>query len=353
MNLFIEIKYLLQLSGRLTGFKKKSDYLWNCRCPLCGDSLNSKSKARGYFHRDKKNPTRLRFKCHNCQESPTLGSLLQQLDPTLYNEYRLESYRSLHPAPPIETPTPNTPLELPKSITTALCCRDLPTSHPCVQYLSKRRIPQDQWSRLYYTENYRHYVMECFPTFVMDLNGTPRIKIEPRLVIPFRDTSGRIVAATGRSFSDNSIRYVTVRDPATTEKLVFGLDYVDQSRRVYIVEGPLDSLCIENAVASGDSNLIAVAERLTAREITLVFDNEKRNRENIRQIERAIQRGYSVVIWASTVYEKDLNKMMQNGMTSDQIREILDTHTYSGLTAQIHLNEWKRISQPRRNGVLR
>ena len=51
--MYIEQKYLLLVSPQLSLFKKKSDYLYNFRCPYCGDSQKSHHKARGYvFKKD-------------------------------------------------------------------------------------------------------------------------------------------------------------------------------------------------------------------------------------------------------------------------------------------------------------
>ena len=47
--MYIEQKYLLLVSSQLQQFKKKGDYLYNFRCPYCGDSQKSKLKARGFI----------------------------------------------------------------------------------------------------------------------------------------------------------------------------------------------------------------------------------------------------------------------------------------------------------------
>jgi hypothetical protein len=49
MSLFIDVKYLNQIGNKLSLFKKKDQYTWNCRCPICGDSQKSKHKCRGYL----------------------------------------------------------------------------------------------------------------------------------------------------------------------------------------------------------------------------------------------------------------------------------------------------------------
>ena len=84
--LWIDQKYLNLLSPKLERFKRKSDNLYNCRCPVCGDSKKNKFKARGYIY-DVKNS--LAYKCHNCGFSGGLGKLIEQVDPHLHNQFHL------------------------------------------------------------------------------------------------------------------------------------------------------------------------------------------------------------------------------------------------------------------------
>ena len=71
MDAYIDIKYLSLISPQLQQFKKKSDFLWNFRCPYCGDSQKSRTKARGFVYRKKND---LFYKCHNCGVGTTLGT---------------------------------------------------------------------------------------------------------------------------------------------------------------------------------------------------------------------------------------------------------------------------------------
>ena len=72
MSIITDTTYLLQLSPRLEKFKKVRDFLYNFRCPHCGDSQKQKWKARGYVYRKK---TDLFFKCHNCGVGQSVGKL--------------------------------------------------------------------------------------------------------------------------------------------------------------------------------------------------------------------------------------------------------------------------------------
>ena len=90
MSSYIDIKYLNLLSTRLPKFKRKSEYLYNFRCPHCGDSQKSQTKARGFVYRKKND---MFFKCHNCGMGQTLGNLIKHLDPSMHKEYLFERFK--------------------------------------------------------------------------------------------------------------------------------------------------------------------------------------------------------------------------------------------------------------------
>ena len=86
MSLYIDLKYINMISNRLPMFTRKDDYLFNCRCIICGDSSEKKNKARGYFYKKENN---MFYRCHNCDYGTTVGKFIEQLDPILYKEYVL------------------------------------------------------------------------------------------------------------------------------------------------------------------------------------------------------------------------------------------------------------------------
>ena len=90
MPSYIDTKYVNILSSRLSLFKRKTNGLYNFRCPFCGDSQKSKTKARGYFYQRR---TDLFFRCHNCGQSSTFSNFLKQFDGETYKEYALERYK--------------------------------------------------------------------------------------------------------------------------------------------------------------------------------------------------------------------------------------------------------------------
>jgi len=345
--LHIDLKYAHLISCRLEHFRKKGVYLFNFRCPICGDSQTKKTKTRGYIYRDKQ---RLCYKCWNCHASIWLGALIAHLDGTLYKEYLLETFKDTH-APrmnrllhepgffdgPVTTSTEVVRFGTvdPVIYQYAEKVSDLPDAHYCKQYVKGRQIPERYWPKLYFAEHYDKFLSEITP------EHGKTIKDEPRLCIMVYDPFSAVCACSGRALGDSPLRYITVRTTNDDSKLVYGLERVDQSKVVYITEGPLDSLFLDNAVASCDSNLILTASRLSAAQIVLVYDNEPRSPEIVKQMARAIKLGHNIVVWPAWVTEKDINQMV---LAERRPKEIIKSHTYSGLTALTQLTYWKKTS---------
>ena len=57
----------------------------------------------------------------------------------------------------------------------------------------------------------------------------------------------------------------------------------------------------------------------------------------------AIKLNYDVVIWPDTVVGKDINEMVINGISVDEIESIISSNTFSGLEAQTKFIFWKKI----------
>ena len=82
--IFIDIKYNHEISPHFDKIHKGRDYLYNLRCPYCGDSEKFKNKARGYFYRVK---DQMNYRCHNCDYGTTAGNVVKYINPEIYKEY--------------------------------------------------------------------------------------------------------------------------------------------------------------------------------------------------------------------------------------------------------------------------
>ena len=342
MSLLIDQKYTQLISPRFEKFQRKSDYLYACRCPLCGDSKKNKSKMRGYIYRKGND---LFFKCHNCGAGTSLGNLIKQLDAGLYKEYVMERYKAGESGnnsfKQVTTIAPPRFDKLNTDITyqNAERCDKLPDNHFCIQYLKNRRIPKDYYKLLYYTDNYKQFVSEVYPQVDKDITA------DKRLVIPFYDQYNSLIALSGRALevSDYKLRYVTLRTNESEDKLIYGMDRVNTNETIKIVEGPIDSLFLQNCVAAGDANLSLVAKSISSGKKVLIFDNEPRNKDIVRMMQDAIKIGHDVVIWPNTIAQKDINEMIMAGQTKVEIESIISSNTFSGLQAQTKFVFWKKV----------
>jgi hypothetical protein len=167
----------------------------------------------------------------------------------------------------------------------------------------------------------------------------------PRLLIPFRDEQGEVFAYQGRAFGNEQPKYITIK--LEDRDKIFGLDRVDKNKHVYVVEGPLDSLFIDNCIAVGgadfDRPLMIGGRLITNEELTVIYDNEPRNKEINKQIEKTINQGKSVCLWPDNMKRKDINDMIIAGYTKEQIQEIITNNTFSGAAAQLRFSEWRKI----------
>ena len=343
MSIHIDLKYTNLLSHRFEKFARKDNYLFNVRCPLCGDSKKNKSKMRGYIYRKGNS---LFYKCHNCNAGTNLGNLIKSIDANLHKEYVLERYKAgesgnsnfKDPAFDISPPRFDK-VEKSKLFEHAEWCDKLPSGHFCLEYLQKRRIPEQWYSKLLFTQHYKQFCDALIP------NHGKQLTDDARLVIPFYDGYNSLVAVSGRALetSDYKLRYVTLRTDDSKDKLIFGVDRMNIHEPVKIVEGPIDSLFLSNCIASGDANLSLTSKNISAGKKILIFDNEPRNKEIVKMIEVAIKSDNYVVIWPNTVKGKDVNEMVMGGLTISEIEDIISSNTFSGLEAQAKFIFWKKV----------
>ena len=92
------------------------------------------------------------------------------------------------------------------------------------------------------------------------------------------------------------------------DNLIYGQERLDINKKIYCVEGPLDSLFLPNCLATAGLNF----KELKLGHI-IVLDNERRNVQIVDALKKVIANGYSVCIWPDNLNEKDINEMIMNG----------------------------------------
>ena len=338
MSEFIDKKYINMVSGQLGRFKWKSSTLANCRCPICGDSQKNKTKCRGYFY-SKSNS--FFYRCHNCGFGSSVKNFLQKVAPSLAQEYQMETFNESFSGRKKRKKKVNiedmnfVPFKTKERGIVNMSSIDLlEKDHPCRKFVEDRKIPEKHFKNLLHAENFNSFAR----IHVSDSCSYPE---EERLVIPFLDEQENVYAAQGRRIADGDTpKYFTAK-PESVDKLWYNLYGVNPELPVIVVEGPLDSLFLSNAVALvGAGAIIDLPERIKNSKIIYALDNEPRNPQIVSFYEKLVDAGMSVCLWPSNIKEKDINEMVLAGLNPE---EIIMENSYHGLEAVLKIKDWKKI----------
>ena len=345
--LHLDLKYINMSSHRFQRFARKDDYLFNFRCPLCGDSDKKKNKARGYLYKKRND---MFYKCHNCDHGTTFGNLLKIIDPLLHKQYVLERYtegnaghtgkqgnNNPEKALDFKFEAPDFSGRKKDKLIDSLMDRVDKLSEACgtththiaVEYCKSRQIPQDVWSRLYHIDDIST-ISQLAPKYKDRIKTT-----EPRLAIPFFSEDGQLTGLTLRDYGNSSLRYIMVKivEDAPT---IFGLDVISKDKPVKIVEGPLDSLFLTNSIACAGTafNKITPGDN-----DIIIIDNQPHNVEVCNILLKHIRNGTSVVIWPESLEPKDINEMVLAGVN---VEEVISNNTFRNLEAELKYTTWRK-----------
>jgi len=317
---FIDESFIERVSSRLQNYKKVKPKLYNFRCPFCGDSSRSKRKARGYLYPVNNNTN---YKCHNCGISISFNNFLKEIDQILYKEFSIEKYRAgftgknfvvESPKFDIKTPVFREKISLPKAS----------SDTQAKEYLEKRKLDPNLY-----------YYADDFSKWVNSITEEPNLKSEPRIVIPLYYNKA-LIGVQGRSIGPSPIKYITIMFNKDAPK-IYNYDSIDKENLVYVLEGPFDSYFIKNSIAMCGADIDL--KNLNIYYPVYVYDNEPRNKEIHDRMSKAIQRGYSIVIWPETIKEKDVNDAVLAGI---DVQDVLSKNVYKDLEAQLKFNFWKK-----------
>tara|TARA_B100000212_G_scaffold304661_1_gene252178 strand:- start:204 stop:692 length:489 start_codon:yes stop_codon:yes gene_type:complete len=159
----------------------------------------------------------------------------------------------------------------------------------------------------------------------------------PRVVLPFFGVDSKMFAFQGRAFGKEEPRYITIKLDENKRR-IFGLDKVDINRKVYVVEGPIDSLFLPNCIAVAGADL-----NMSLKNAVYIFDNEPRNKQIVDKMQQLIFLNKNICIFPKSLKHKDINDMIMADMSQVEIQTIIDNNTFSKLSAQHKLNDWKEI----------
>lgn len=342
---WIDAKYAAMLAPQLRLFKKLKPNVWCFRCPICGDSHKDTTKARGYFYPHKDT---IRFRCHNCGAGDSFYKFLEKFDSTLFAEYKLERFREKKNnvrilkqlTPPPKPPVIHRKPKQRKTLYGAPRLADLQHNHPAILYVRERMIPPEKVREVYFTDD--------IGSIAKQLSGYEDTYFgrEPHILFPFINEDEELTHIQGRAIGKDikkSRRFVSLEVIADTPK-VFGMNKIDHDKPVIVVEGPIDSLFLDNCVAMGGSDIdYSLFNEFNT---IFVYDNEPRNREIIFRMERAVRNSFNVCVWPNTIKPKeDINDMIKRGLKPEEIHSIILANSFRGMKANLAINQFNKISK--------
>jgi hypothetical protein len=306
---------------------------------LCNDSKHNAKKARGYvYEREGKSF----YHCHNCGASMLAMKLVEKIDENLYKEYIMESFQDKN-----KNITPKNTFsdkfidyrKANKLFGKLKKISQLPYDHSCKMFVDRRKIPTTMHHKLFYCPNFMHFVNQILPN---KFSEEALIHDEARLLIPFY-YDNNVHAFQGRSLRPKSdVKYITIVIDENVPK-VYGQDTVNFKKTVPVFEGPIDSMFINNSLATAGGDLVSSLYKFDKKNLIIVYDNESRSRDTIRKIDKAINQGYNVCIFPKNIEQKDVNDMILNGILANDIEKIIMQNSFSGYEAKIRLEQWRQI----------
>jgi hypothetical protein len=210
----------------------------------------------------------------------------------------------------------------------------LSINHPCKKYVTDRQIPSNLHFKLFYCHKFKVWTNSILPNKFSDES-----KDESRLIIPLLTKGGKLFGYQGRSLNPlSTIKYITIILDSDYPRL-YGMDTCNFNHRYYAVEGPIDSMFVNNCVASAGSDITSGLEKgnINKDNAVVIYDNEARNPNTVKKMKKAIRKGYSIVIWPDNIHEKDINDMFLSKLP---IQELINGNIYKGLEADLRMTQW-------------
>jgi hypothetical protein len=278
------------------------------------------------------------YKCHNCDLSLGFRKFVEQLDFSLAQSYRLEKFSRTDPVETKESKSidETKPIDVLKSID-CVPLSELSLSHRAVQYAISRKLPSNLYNEMYFIDDMSRFA---------SLNDAYKNRLikEERLIIPFRDKLGNLSGVTGRSLGSSKMRYITIR--LSDYPMIYGMNRIDfNAPQIYICEGAFDSMFVKNAIAVGGSDLgRAIGSVPDISKLILIFDNEPRNAQIVKIMERYISYAkFQMVVWPRDWKYKDINEAIVAGVTNDELMQTIYTNTHRDLSLKLALRDWKKV----------
>ena len=313
---------------------------YNCCCPICREGDSWGRKRRSYYIAD----TDVIY-CHNCGWSSRPYNWIVEVSGMSYDEIRDEvesgDYGILNV------------LEMDDGVVESVNMPSLPIDS--INLFDKNQVD-------FYKDNKKvQYAMNYLKNRRLDtaINKPDAYYIslkdrthKNRLIIPFKDDSGKIVFYQSRKVFewDEKSGYISKNGG---NKTLFGFDKVDMELgSVYIFEGPLDATFVKNGIGLGGINKGEVnftpdqevqMNSLLSVEKIWMMDNQWMDETAREKTKILIKNKERVFIWPKSLKYKDFNQMCISERIDRVSHDFINDHLYRGLHAEVKMKEFKHF----------
>lgn len=255
---------------------------YNFRCNVCGDSVRDKRKRRGYIL---KGDDGLMFFCHNCGYKTPADKWMKEFFPLEYREYTRELIsETTFNKPKVEFEKPVEEFydeKMDVKFFVPVNSKKCDLCKIALEYCRQRNIPKEIYSKWFVASDGR---------------------FKDRLVIPFYDKTGSIYYYQCRSLLGQTPKYLSRKGSDLNS--IYNFYNVDYSKPVIIVEGPIDSMFLENAIAiTGLKKSFDKIGFIEKKYFIFDFDGP-----GISQTIEFLKKGYHVFNWAKFSRKFSLSK---------------------------------------------
>ena len=321
----------------------------NFACPFCGDSLRDPRKKRFNIYLNS-----LSCHCFNCNHHSGINSFLKQFDEELSMEDKIQVHEIQQTSKKFERRISTNQssfafqlldkLAIPKSVLFGMLKLNTPyKSKECSDYLNSRCINIKQWKHFAYNEKSKEL-------YILNINSNDRIiGMQIRQLDPNSKKSRYLTRSLSKIYSDifskdisilierllksmeNGDKYIMEEDgieniQANLDRLsgLFNIMNVDMNSPLTIVEGPIDSLCLTNAIAlQGATKLNNYFDDL--RMVRFLFDNDKVGKEHSLS---KIKINKKIFLWGLYIKKmniknkvKDINDIVRLNLYNKEVYE--------------------------------
>ena len=335
----------------IRGLRKVSDTKYECYCVdgTCENHQNEKRRKAGFFWSNEKNE--YIYHCFLCGRAKRLTNFVKIYfkDEYIKNFFTEKKQKEII----TEKETVKISDELIKNYIEFLLNENIlirldKCKEPAaLKYVEDRKLPKEKYKYLYYTDNYnliRQQMKE-----LKDEDSDYTMDSDKRIVWFFKDRTNNIIGMQGRTAENKNPRYMIDRFE-DKGKMIGGFERADLSKRLYVVEGYLDSLFLPNCVSLNGLHLPTIKyllEKCGVEELTVVFDNEPLNFQIQKNIDELVELSYkyeglNVCLLPKDMRKigKDINDYIKSGMSAESLIAVINNNSYSKANLKVNSIFW-------------